>query len=122
AENPQRALALMIASWERGRDPQRLVEALQQAQELGEWPQVIALLDDAKQFPDAYEQSQVLAVRAALAAQQGQPAEAERLYLLGLSKFPDDNVFRERLMWLYVDQLDSAKLKPLLSQWRARAR
>jgi hypothetical protein len=121
-ENPQRALALMIASWERGRDPQRLVEALQQAQELGEWPKVIALLEDAKQFPDAYEQSQVLAVRAALAAQQGQPDEAERLYLLGLSKFPDDNVFRERLMWLYVDQLDSAKLKPLLSQWRARAR
>lgn len=120
--DPQRALKLMVASWQRGRDPQRLVEALQQAQELQDWPQVVALLKDAEQFPDAYEQAQVLAVRGALAVQQGQSDEAERLYLLGLSRFPDDNLFRERLMWLYVDQGNTAKLKPLLTQWRAQAR
>lgn len=120
--DPQRALKLMVASWQHGRDPQRLVEALQQAQELQDWPQVVALLKDAEQFPDAYEQAQVLAVRGALAVQQGQTEEAERLYLLGLSRFPDDNLFRERLVWLYVDQGNTGKLKPLLTQWRAQAR
>ncbi|VVM81719.1 hypothetical protein PS645_02306 [Pseudomonas fluorescens] len=120
--DPQRALKLTIASWQRTRDPQRLVEALQQAQDLNDWPQVVALLEDAQQFPAAYEQAQVLAIRGALAVQQGQPEEAERLYLLGLERFPADNLFRERLMWLYVDQGNTAKLKPLLSQWRSQAR
>ncbi|MGY1950097.1 tetratricopeptide repeat protein [Pseudomonas pergaminensis] len=120
--DPQRALALMVASWHRAQDPQRLVEALQLAQELEEWDQVVALLEDAKQYPDAYEQAQVLAVRGALAIEQGDSAEAERLYLLGLSRYPNDNLFRERLTWLYVDQADTAKLKPLLTKWRAYAR
>jgi len=120
--DPQRALALMVASWHRAQDPQRLVEALQLAQELEEWDQVTALLEDAKKYPDAYEQAQVLAVRGALAIEQGDPAEAERLYLLGLSRYPDDNLFRERLTWLYVDQADTAKLKPLMTKWRAYAR
>ncbi|TFY91922.1 biofilm formation protein PelB [Pseudomonas nabeulensis] len=120
--DPQRALKLMVDSWHRAQDPQRLVEALQLAQELEEWDQVVALLEDAKQYPDAYQQAQVLAVRGALAVQQGDTAEAERLYLLGLSRYPDDNLFRERLTWLYVDQGNTAKLKPLLTQWRAYAR
>jgi tetratricopeptide (TPR) repeat protein len=120
--DPQRALALMVASWHRAQDPQRLVEALQLAQELEEWDQVVALLEDAKQYPDAYEQAQVLAVRGALAIEQGDSAEAERLYLLGLSRYPNDNLFRERLTWLYVDQADTVKLKPLLTKWRAYAR
>ncbi|MFK9003428.1 tetratricopeptide repeat protein [Pseudomonas pergaminensis] len=120
--DPQRALALMVASWHRAQDPQRLVEALQLAQELEEWDQVVALLEDAKKYPDAYEQAQVLAVRGALAIEQGDSAEAERLYLLGLSRYPNDNLFRERLTWLYVDQADTAKLKPLLTKWRAYAR
>ena len=119
--DPQRALALMVASWKHGKDPQRLVEALQQAQELQDWPQVVELLKDAEQYPNAYEQSQVLAIRGALAAYEGQGEEAERLYLLGLERFPDDNLFRERLVWLYIDQANIGKLKPLLTQWRAQA-
>lgn len=120
--DPQRAQALMIASWHSGKNPQRLVEALQLSQELQDWPQVVELLKDAEQYPDAYEQPQVLAVRGALAVEQGQPEEAERLYLQGLAKYSGENLFRERLMWLYVDQGDTAKLKPLLIKWRAQAR
>lgn len=120
--DPQRALKLVVDSWHRAQDPQRLVEALQLAQELHEWDQVVTLLEDARQYPQAYEQAQVLAVRGALAVEQGDPSEAERLYLLGLSRYPDDNLFRERLTWLYVDQADTAKLKPLLAKWRAYAR
>ncbi|MDZ5433345.1 tetratricopeptide repeat protein [Pseudomonas fluorescens] len=120
--NPQRALQLMIGSWQRSHDQQRLVEALQQAQELQDWSQVQALLKDAEQYPDAYGQAQVLAVRGALAVQDGRIDEAQRLYQEGLTRFPDDNLFRERLMWLYVDQGNTAELKPLLTKWKARAR
>jgi len=120
--NPRRALQLLVDSWERTRSPMRLVDALLLAQELEDWPQVTALLKDAEQDPALYEQAQVLGVRGALAMQQGQPEEAKRLYLLGLSRYPDENLFRERLMWLYVDQGNTVELKPLLTQWKAQAR
>ena len=120
--NPRRALQLMVGGWQRSHDPQRLVEALQQAEELQDWSQVEALLKDAEQYPAAYGQAQVLAVRGALAVHKDQPEEAQRLYQEGLARFPEDNLFRERLMWLYVDQGNTAELKPLLTQWKARAR
>ncbi|MBV6826308.1 tetratricopeptide repeat protein [Pseudomonas sp. PD9R] len=120
--NPQRSLQLMVGSWQRTHDQQRLVEALQQAQELQDWPQVESLLKDAEQYPAAFGQAQVLAVRGALAVQKGQTDEAQRLYKEGLERFPEDNLFRERLMWLYVDQGNTAELKPLLTKWKAQAR
>ncbi|WP_448106263.1 tetratricopeptide repeat protein [Pseudomonas azerbaijanoccidentalis] len=120
--NPQRALQLMVGGWQRNHDPQRLEEALQQAEQLQDWPQVESLLKDAEQFPDVYGQAQVLAVRGALAVRKGQTDEAQRLYQEGLTRFPDDNLFRERLMWLYVDQGNTAELKPLLTKWKAQAR
>lgn len=120
--DPQRALKMMVDAWQRTHEPQRLVEALQQAEQMRDWPQVIALLKDAEHYPDAYDQSPVLAVRGALAVQQGQVEEAQRLYLQGLSQYPDDNLFRERLMWLYVDSGNTAALKPLLTQWKPLAR
>lgn len=120
--NPQRALQLLVASWERTRKPMRLVDALLLALELKDWPQITALLKDAEQDPALYQDAQVLGVRGALAMQQGQPEEARRLYLLGLSLYPDENLFRERLMWLYVDQGNTAELKPLLAKWRSLAR
>lgn len=120
--DPKRALTMMVGSWNRAHDPLRLVEALQQAQEMQDWPQVVALLKDAEQYPEANEQAQVLAVRGALAVQQGNVDEAQRLYLSGLSRFPDENLFRERLMWLYIDQGNSTALKPLLTEWKPQAR
>lgn len=120
--DPRKALQLTVDSWRQGHDPQRLVAALQLAQELQDWPLVVDLLKEAEQYPDASDQSQVLAARGALAVQQGNSDEALRLYRLGLSRFPDDNTFRERLLWLYVDLGRSAEIKPLLQQWRALAR
>jgi hypothetical protein len=120
--DPKRALTMMVGSWNRAHDPLRLVEALQQAQEMQDWPQVVALLKDAEQYPEANEQAQVLAVRGALAVQQGNVDEAQRLYLSGLSRFPDENLFRERLMWLYIDQGNTTALKPLLTEWKPQAR
>ncbi|MGY2221255.1 tetratricopeptide repeat protein [Pseudomonas gingeri] len=120
--DPRKALQLTVDSWRQGHNPQRLVAALQLAQELQDWPLVIDLLKEAEAYPDASDRSQVLAARGALAVQQGQTDEALRLYRLGLSRFPDDNTFRERLMWLYVDLGRTREIKPLLQQWRALAR
>ncbi len=120
--NPQRALQLLVASWERTHNSQRLVDSLLLAQELEDWDLIAKLLKGVEDNPALYEQAQVLAVRGALAQQQGQPDEAKRLYLQGLALYPDDNLFRERLMWLYVDQGNTTELKPLLTQWKSYAR
>ena len=120
--DPRRALSLAISSWQRSHDPLRLVQALQQAEALQDWPQVVALLQDAEAYPATYDQAPVLAIRGALAVRQGDIDEAQRLYLSGVSRFPADNLFRERLLWLYVDQGRTAELKPLLSTWRSLAR
>ncbi|MGV8916638.1 MAG: tetratricopeptide repeat protein [Pseudomonas sp.] len=121
-QDPGKALQLTVDSWKKNHDPQRLIEALQLAQDLQNWPMVISLLKDADQYPDLSDRSQVLAARGALAVQQGQTEEALRNYRLGLSRFPDDNTFRERLMWLYVDLGRTNEIKPLLQQWRSLAR
>ncbi|MBP5117539.1 tetratricopeptide repeat protein [Pseudomonas protegens] len=120
--DPRKALQLTVDSWRQGHSPQRLVAALQLAQELQDWPLVVDLLKEAEQYPGASDQSQVLAARAALAVQQGQTDLALRLYQQGLSRFPDDNTFRERLLWLYVDLGRTGEIKPLLQQWRSLAR
>ncbi|MCU1729655.1 tetratricopeptide repeat protein [Pseudomonas sp. 7P_10.2_Bac1] len=119
---PEKALAMMVTSWERTHNPQHLVVALQLAQELQDWGLVARLLNSAQAWSPVYAQREVLAARGALAAQQGQFAEAERLYKQGLANFHGNSMFRERLLWLYVDQGDTAQLTPLLQQWKAAAR
>jgi Tfp pilus assembly protein PilF len=122
AHDPQRALDLWVASWQRRHEPQPLILALQQAQELEQWPTITLLLRDAENYPDVYSQAQILAFRGALAVQQGRFDEAQQVYLAGLAQYPDDTMFRERLIWLYVDQGNVAELKPLMDQWRVLAR
>jgi hypothetical protein len=51
------------------------------------------LLKDAEQYPAAYGQAQVLAVRGALAVHKDQPEEAQRLYQEGLARFPETTCF-----------------------------
>lgn len=119
---PKKALAMMVASWHKTHNPQRLVVALQVAQDLQDWPQISALLDSAKAWPSAFDQQQVFAAQGALAAHEGRFAEAESFYKAGLARFHDDNLFRERLLWLYIDQNRTAEIEPLLHQWRQAAR
>ena len=119
---PPKALALIIASWHKSHNPQRLVVALQVAQDLQDWAQVSSLLESAQMWPDAFNQQQVLAAQGALAAHEGRFAEAEGFYKAGLIRFNNDNLFRERLLWLYIDQNRTADLEPLLHQWRLAAR
>lgn len=120
--DPHKALQLMVDSWHRTKEPEQLIYALQLAQDLQEWTLVASLLDEVKAEPHLANRAEVLAARGALAVQHKQPEEAIRLYRQGLELYPNDNLFRERLLWLYVDLGRSNELKPLLQQWRAIAR
>lgn len=122
SSDPQKALRLTIDSWHRSGDPDRLVYALQLAEQMQEWDQVATLLQAASAAPRVAQRAEVVAAAGALAVQRKQPEEAERLYRLGLERYPDDNLFRERLLWLYVDQGRRDDFTPLLQQWRGLAR
>lgn len=119
---PEKALAMRVASWHKTHNPQHLVVALQTAQQLQGWSQVSALLRNAKAWPSAFDQQAVLAAQGALAVHEGRLAEAESFYKAGLARFNGDNLFRERLLWLYIDQNRTSDIEPLLHQWRQAAR
>jgi len=118
---PEKALALLIQSWQRNADPRRLSSALSLAEQLGEWQQLQALVDQASRSPSGARQASVLSARGVLASRSGRTDEAERIYRLGLSLYPDQNVFRQRLLWLFIDQGRRDELPVLLQQWRALA-
>ena len=120
-QDPRKALQFLVKSWQRDHNAQRLVAALQLAQELQDWPQLASLLDEAQGTP-ADDLPQVLAARGALAMQQNQPDAAEAFYRQGLTRFPGNSLFRERLLWLYVDLNRTRDLTPLLQAWRSAAR
>lgn len=120
--DPHRALQLTIDGWHRRHDPARLIEALQMALDLQDWNAVKSLLAEADALPDADQRAQTLAGHGAVAMHDGDVAAAEGFYLAGIERFPHSNVFRERLLWLYIDQNKVAELKPLLTEWKPIAR
>jgi hypothetical protein len=63
----------------------------------------------------------VLSARGVLASRAGRMAEAERLYRMGLSLYPRQSIFRQRLLWLFIDQGRKDDLPVLLEQWRGLA-
>ena len=119
---PEKALALLIQRWQRTRDPSSLTEALQLAEELAAWAQLQALVDEAMVMPSSRQVPAIWQARARLAERGGRAQEAERLYRQALSLFPGQSLFRERLLWLYIDQGRRAELPALLQQWRGLAR
>ncbi|HWV08883.1 MAG TPA: tetratricopeptide repeat protein [Pseudomonas sp.] len=119
--DPEKALALLTKSWQRTHDPRRLSSALQLAEQLQDWPRLQALVDEASKRPDSAKVPALLSARGFLASRAGNTAEAERLYQQGLVQFPRQNIFRQRLLWLYIDSGQRAKLPPLLRQWQGLA-
>lgn len=120
--SPRKALDMLVASWARTGDSRRLLEAMQLADEQADWTLLARLLDDAGKNPATAGLAGVLAAQAALAIEEGRPLDAERIYRLGMARFPSDGLFRERLLWLLIDQGRLAELPPLLQQWRSLAR
>ncbi|QLC72836.1 tetratricopeptide repeat protein [Pseudomonas sp. LPB0260] len=119
---PDQALALLVKSWQRTRDSATLTDALQLAEQLAAWVQLQALVDEAMALPGGSRVPALWQARALLAERGGRQEEAERLYRQGLSLFPQQTVFRERLLWLYIDQGRRDELSTLLQQWRSLAR
>lgn len=118
---PEKALALLIASWQRSADPQRLSSALNLAEQLGEWHQLQDLVDEASKRANGARLSSVLSARGVLASRAGRIDDAERIYRMGLSLYPNQSVFRQRLLWLFIDQGRRDELPVLLQKWRASA-
>lgn len=119
---PRKALELLSARWRRSHNGQHLAELLALAQELGDWQQLQAIVDEASKVPPNADLPFLWASRGLLAEHAGRPDEAERIYQQGLKRFPREGLFRERLLWLYVDHGNRAALGPLLQQWRSVAR
>lgn len=114
---PEKALAIMVSSWQRRHAPQRLASALQLAEQLADWQQLQALVDQASTLPQSKQAPELWVARGALENRAGRVSEAEQFYLQGLRLFPQKNIFRERLLWFYIDHNRRAELPKLLQQW-----
>ena len=119
---PRKALDLLVDSWRRTGDAQRLFDALQLAEALELWPLFKQLVAEGEANPAAARWAPLLAARGRLAEYEGRLQDAERLYRLGIARFPGDGQFRERLLWFYVDHGRRSELPLLLQQWRGLAR
>ncbi|CAD5108739.1 tetratricopeptide repeat protein [Zestomonas carbonaria] len=119
--DPRRALTILTESWQRTRNPLRLVIALQLAEVLHDWKALKALLEDAESAPNGTGSPQYWIARAALAAHEERLEEAEQFYREALTRFPEENLVRERMLWFHIDHGQREALAPLLQQWRARA-
>lgn len=118
---PNRALDVMIASWERTRTPASLSRALQMAMQLRNMARLDALIRAGGQLPDSDTISALWSARAFQASEAGDSKEAERIYIEALARFPKTGEFRPQLLWHYIDQGRRAPLGPLLRQWQSLA-
>ena len=119
---PQKALALLEKSWEKGKDQNRLTQALQWAEQLKDSAALERLLASAARVPASADNPAVWLARAGLDFQRGRVSQAETGYRQALERFPDDDRFRERLLWLLIDQNRQVELATLLRDWQGRAR
>ncbi|WP_137279288.1 tetratricopeptide repeat protein [Pseudomonas rhizoryzae] len=119
---PQKALALLEKSWEKSKDQNRLTQALQWAEQLKDSAALERLLASAARVPASADNPAVWLARAGLDFQRGRISQAEAGYRQALERFPDDDRFRERLLWLLIDQNRQVELATLLRDWKGRAR
>ncbi|MEB3733651.1 tetratricopeptide repeat protein [Halopseudomonas pachastrellae] len=102
-------------------DTRFLTDALQLAEEQQDWALMETLVAEAMQQRASANLMLVLLARGLLAERAGQFAEAERLYLQGLSRQPRNSLLRARILWLFVDAADRTKLARALRQWEGEA-
>lgn len=119
--DPARAMQLAMDGWRQAPAQDSLLLALQLALEARDWQQLRHLLDDAEQHPGLAPQPLQVLARGSLASHNGHPEDAARIYRQGLELFPGNNLLRERLLWLYLDERNLAELSPLVAEWREAA-
>lgn len=120
--DPAKALALAVSFWNARHRPERLAVALDLAEQLGDWEQYAALVASAEQLPGTKNLPALWNARAQLAVRAGDVAKAERIYAQALKRFPAQNIYREQLLWLYIDQGRRADIEQALNKWQAVAR
>jgi hypothetical protein len=109
----------MVGGWQRSHDPQRLVGSVAASRGIG--LNTVSIAQGCRAIPGRLRAGSSGGRARRTGRAQTSPKRRSACIRKGW-RVPDDNLFRERLMWLYVDQGNTAELKPLLTQWKARAR
>lgn len=120
--DPPKALALLVSFWHARHQPERLANALDLAEQLGEWEQYAALVESANKIPGMENFPALWNARAQLAVRAGDDAKAERIYEQALRRFPTQNIYREQLLWLYIAQGRHEDVEQSLNKWQSIAR
>ena len=114
---PEKALELTLQRWRKWQQEQDLMSAVMLTIELNQWDALQALVHEAQQSVKFAQSPPVLLAQASMAWQQLDHALAEQRMLQALEMYPQNHLFRERLLWLYVETHQRESVKKLLSQW-----
>lgn len=119
--NPEKALELTLQRWNKWKNEQDLMASVYLAVELDKWEMLQTLIDSASNEATLAQSAPILFARASLAEHQLDNQLAENILLQGINLYPTENLFRERLMWLYIDTHQRDLIRPLLTQWNSLA-
>ncbi len=118
---PAHALERLIQGWQARGDVRLLAEALDLADMLGELDTMRSLLAEAANDPVASAVPNILLAKGTLAERERRRGDAEQIYIGGIQRFPQLGTFRERLLWLYIDEGRREQVAGLLHAWRPLA-
>lgn len=120
-KNPEKVFALISQRWKKERQEQDLMTAVYLAIELNKWGFLQDLVDTNLANSQMAQSVPILFAQASIAERNLQYSVAESVFLQAIELYPLENIFRERLLWLYVSTGQRELLKPLLVQWQVLA-
>lgn len=119
--NPEKALELTLQRWNKWHLEQDLMSAVYLAIELSKWELLQTLVDDSKGDIKLAQSQPIFFARATIAERQLEHKLAERILLEAIELYPANNLFRDRLLWVYVETNQRELIKGLLSKWQILA-
>lgn len=119
--DPEKALDLMLTRWNKWHQQQDLLNAVFLAVELGKWPLLDELISTCDKDPKLRNAAPIILARAAVAEHQLNHQQAEALLKQGITLYPTENLFRDRLLWLYIDTNQREQVKAVLVDWQSIA-
>lgn len=119
--NPEKALELTLRRWGKWHQEQDLMSAVYLAVELSKWELLQSLIDESDKDVKLAQSAPILFARASIAERQLNHQLAENILLQAIELYPSSNLFRERLLWLYIDTNQREPIKMLLAKWQKLA-
>lgn len=119
--DPKRALQLAMERWEAEGALTSLVRVVYLALDLKDWATIQRLVDETKAHPKLAHSKPALLARGSLAWYEQDTQLAESIWLQAIALYPQGTVFREQLLWLYLDTNQLDPIKNLLSKWHRLA-